>query len=531
MNNIQILDCTLRDGGYINNWEFGEKIIKKILKRLTEANVDIIECGFLSETEYDVEKTIFSKVAQLDKLLPKNRNSKYVAMIALGEKEISYEKIPMCDGQSITGIRLTFHKHEIERAFGFAEDLMRKGYHVFIQPVGTCTYSDKELLELVEKVNILHPYAFYIVDTLGTITGIELLRLFQLTDNNLDKGIKIGFHSHNNLQLSFSNSQELIKIFTERDIIIDSSVMGMGRGAGNLCTELLAQYMNEHLYTHYDVTNILEIADNYLMRIKENSPWGYTIPYYIAAVRKCHPNYATYLMNLQTLTVKDIEFIMGSIPKDKRALYDKECVKELYNQYLAHYVDDSEAIKELRTLWKNKTILALAPGKSLIEEQDKINTYIEEEKPYIITVNFITEMYNEDMLFISNLKRFENLETAFENVNGKKVIVTSNIEGDINDSVFKINYADYLNNDDFVSDNAGLMLFKLLKRCGVEKVVLAGFDGFESNIKANYYNKELINNVEVEQLEIKTIKIKEQIELLRKVMNIEFLTKSQYERK
>ena len=529
MNNIKILDCTLRDGGYINNWNFGEKVAKRILRELSNAHIDIVECGFLEETEYNPEKTIFNSLEKVSGILPDNPASRYVAMIALGEKELSYEKIEMCNGKSIWGIRLSFHKHEVERAFDYAANLMKKGYQVFIQPVGTCTYSDKEFLELIERVNLLKPYSFYIVDTLGTIKGTELMRLFQLADNNLAEGIKIGFHSHNNLQLAFANAQELIKAFTDREVILDASVLGMGRGAGNLCTELITQYMNETLKTDYNVTALLEIVDNYLMSIKESNPWGYTIPYYIAAVHKCHPDYAIYLMNRQTLNVRDIERIIGRIPEDKHALYDKNYIEKLYGEYQSHYIDDGETIQKLREKWKGRNICVLAPGTTIRTESKRIQEYIQEHKPCVIMVNFNSNLYVADMIFVSNLKRFEVNDVLSNNWRDKDVIITSNIVTKRNDNFYTVNYTNYLNSDSMISDNAGLMLLELLKRCDVKKLALAGFDGFVTNKKQNYFTKELINSVESSVLETKTEKIKKQLRRLQEEMEILFITTSQYE--
>lgn len=530
MSNIQILDCTLRDGGYINKWCFGNRIIKRILKYLSEAHMDIVECGFLSDGDYDAEKTIFNHPSQINTLLPCN-NVKYVAMIALGEKEIDYKKVPMCDENGIWGIRLTFHKHEIERAFIYARDLMSKGYKVFIQPVGTCTYSDRELLELVHMVNNLNPYAFYIVDTLGTITGTELMRIFQMIDVNLNPQICIGFHSHNNLQLSFSNAQKLIHHFTERNIIIDASVQGMGRGAGNLCTELIAQYLNEKVHSSYDVIPLLEIIDKYLNNIKEETPWGYAIPYYISAVNNCHPNYASFLMNKQTLRVKDIKRILDRIPLDKRALFDNELIKEIYEQYMERLIDDKENIKQLSKEFENQEILVMGPGSSILKERDIIDSYIKGKNPIIITVNFVSDYYDADYIFVSNMKRFDDMD--FSNVDKwkKKVVVTSNINCIDSENVIKVNYASYTNSDYIISDNAGLMLLHLLRRCMVKKIALAGFDGFVPYAKQNYYSKELLNSVEYAELEAKTVHIKEQINQLKKEMDIKFITKSQYEEK
>lgn len=102
---------------------------------------------------------------------------------------------------------------------------------------GDCFYSDIELLRLVEKINALRPYAFYIVDTLGSMYRNEVSHRFYLIDENMDPQIRLGFHGHNNMQLAFSNAQVLGKIQTKRTLILDSSVYGMGRGAGNLPTD------------------------------------------------------------------------------------------------------------------------------------------------------------------------------------------------------------------------------------------------------------------------------------------------------
>lgn len=290
---IQILDCTLRDGGYINDWAFGRKTITSILDKLESANIDIIECGFLTGMVQDEDCSLFNSVSQLEAVLPKReRNSMYVAMIAIGEKELHPSELMPYDGKSIGGIRLTFHKEEIAQAFEWARIIMEKGYEVFMQPVGTAFYSDLELLQLVEKINELNPYAFYIVDTLGSMYRNEVSHRFYLIDENMRQEIHLGFHGHNNLQLAFSNAQVLGKIQTKRTLILDASVYGMGRGAGNLPTELITQYINKNIASRYDVTMVMDIYDEYIAAIRKEYEWGYTVPYHIAASNVCHPNYA-----------------------------------------------------------------------------------------------------------------------------------------------------------------------------------------------------------------------------------------------
>ena len=383
----QILDCTLRDGGYINDWRFGKKTIVSILEKLEKANIDIIECGFLTRMVKDEACSLFNDIAQIEKVLPRQgRTAMYVAMIAIGEKELHPSELAPFDGKSLEGIRLTFHKGEIDQAMEWARIIQEKGYKVFMQPVGTGFYTDMELLQLVEKMNQLQPYAFYIVDTLGSMYRNEVSHRFYLIDENMRPEIHLGFHGHNNLQLAFSNAQVLGKIQTKRTLILDSSVNGMGRGAGNLPTELITQYINKNIASRYDVTMVMDIYDEYISAIRKKFEWGYSVPYHIAASNVCHPNYASYLINKQTLTMKDIEKIIQSIPEEYKILYDQSLIEELYVRYQSRNIDDSAAVQEISGWLSGRKILLLAPGKSLVSHYDSILRFVEEEHPFVLSL-------------------------------------------------------------------------------------------------------------------------------------------------
>ena len=168
MENIRLLDCTLRDGGYINQWGFGEKTIRSIASRLTEAGTDIIEVGFLRNCTWDKDKTLFPSIKKLKKILPANSSSTRFAAMAL-HNQYDVEKLEPCDG-SIDIIRVTFHDYDIEEGLVFCEKVKKKGYQLFVNPINIMGYSDRQLLELLEKVNRLHPYGFSIVDTFGSMT-------------------------------------------------------------------------------------------------------------------------------------------------------------------------------------------------------------------------------------------------------------------------------------------------------------------------------------------------------------------------
>jgi 4-hydroxy 2-oxovalerate aldolase len=525
---IQILDCTLRDGGYVNDFRFGRKIISSIISKLSESNIEMIECGFLSDiAKYDEDRTFFNSTSQIKDIIGvKKKNILYVGMIALGEKEIAGDKIPFYDNTSIDAIRITFHKNEVNRGIKLCSQLMAKGYKIFMQPIGTSTYSDEELIELIKKINKINPYAFAIVDTLGTMYQNDLMHLFYLFDHNLNKDIMIGFHSHNNLQLSFSNALTLMQIYTKRNIVIDTSVFGMGRGAGNLCTELLAQYINENIEHRYNVVPLLEIIDDYLSPVFSKTPWGYSVPYYLSATHNCHPNYASHLLNKQTVSVKIIDCLLKQIPNNERSIYNKTLIENIYIAYQNRAIDDEESLTKLSERFKNKSILVIAPGRSIIEEQSAIEDFIYRVKPVIISVNFGYTNIKADYIFISNAKRYEAFYA--DNNEFTNLILTSNIQTGAKECDLVVNYAGLLNDNPSISDNAGMMLLKLLVHLNVDKIYLAGFDGFSENKSTNYFSNEMINNVDFEELSIKNQSIKTYIGILKQQSDIQFITKSIY---
>jgi len=525
---IKVLDCTLRDGGYVNEWNFGEFNIKRIITHLRDAEIEIIECGFLSNRRtYDPNVSIFESVEQFTGVIPFNRGkSTYVCMINYGEYEA--EDIPTFDGSSVDGIRVAFHKKDIPGAIDFCTKIAQKGYQIFIQPMVTINYSDIELLELVKAVNEINPVGFYIVDSFGVMKKNDLLRMFYLVDNNLNSNINIGYHSHNNLQLAYSNAQALVDVKSKRTRVIDSSVFGMGRGAGNLNTELFVQYLNETSEGTYYVYPLLQIIDETLNKIYSINYWGYSLPHYLSSTCNCHPNYASYLSDKNTLTVKSISEVLSKIPKENRVNFDKKCVEELYLSYQKHYIDDTDAVKVLSGNFYEKNIVVIAPGSSIEEYGQEIAGVINQEETIAISVNFLPEKFKCNYCFVSNNKRFETIvESGKLSSKEVEVILTSNISPN-NVDFIQVNYNDLLNETQAVRDNAMLMLLKLLTTLNVKKVFLAGFDGYSYDNTQNYADKNMIINTSNKVITDLNLGISEVLTELTKKLDMNFITPSLY---
>jgi 4-hydroxy 2-oxovalerate aldolase len=532
MNKIEILDCTLRDGGYVNNWEFGKNNIKKIVDNLAHSNVDVIEMGFLSnKKEANKNKSIFDTVEGFSKFLPNNKkNSMFVAMINNGE--YNSEDLPEFDGKSIQGLRVAFHKKDKEKAIPLCRGIAKKGYKLFIQPMVTINYTDKELLDLIDVFNEIKPYAFYVADSFGMMKQKDLLRMFYLIDNNLDKNINIGYHAHNNMQLAYSNAQALINTNTNRTMMIDSSIFGMGRGAGNLNTELIMQFLNEkdkNKKNKYLIKPLLKTIDEVLNKIYQETYWGYSLPHYLSAVHNCHPNYATHLSEKNTLTVDSIDEILSKITEEKRANFDKNFAEKLYLDYQNHTINDEQMVSKLAKDFSNKNIVLISPGKSLKNYEKQIEKLSKKENNLVVSINFSPENIKTQYMFLSNEKRLEQLNDNVKvNLDNIKKIYTSNIKE--NNTSIKINYMSLLNNTHAVRDNSALMFLNLLKKINFkQKVYLAGLDGYSQNISENYAKNDMVMVANKKILKNINEGISKELLKIKNTLNLEFVTPSLYE--
>ena len=523
MNNIRLLDCTLRDGGYINNWEFGFHIIRDIIKKLVESQVDYVEVGFLRDCEYSRDKALFNNCAEIEPILPNNRGNVMFTAMALHNK-YDINKLEPYDGKTIEAIRVTFHDYDIDQGLLFVEKAKEKGYKVFCNPINIMGYSDQMILQLLEKINRIQPYAFSIVDTFGSMMRSDLHRIYSLVEHNLDKSIVIGLHLHENLALSYSLAQEFMSIKSvERKSVIDASMLGMGRVPGNLCLELIMDYMNKTQGSTYDVNPVLDGIDDHIVQLKKIEPWGYSIAYALSAKYNLHRNYAEFLLGKGRLRAKQINQILASIDDNKKTAYDEAYIESLYEGFQNHEVDDSNLLKKLAVEWRGKEILILAPGSSIANQKQVIETFIKEKKPIIISANFISEIYYQDYVFCSNAMRYSAIE---DKCNMGKLLVTSNLT-DISGTNNILNYADLSLDDKGKCDNCVIMLMKLLYRVGIFKVYVAGFDGYQTK-KCNYIDSYMTNQHTKGQEE--NIKNTGYVSDIRKKMEVVFLTKSIYDK-
>lgn len=331
--NAKILDCTLRDGSHINEGWFGKENIKNIIKDLVGSKVDIIELGFLKNGNYSEDQTFFNRVEEIYPYLESvNKNQEYSVMIRPDWYNINL--LSESNGL-INNIRFAFYYKDIELTKEYCKVAKDKGYNIFLNPVNIMSYNEEQLIEMLQVVNEVKPYCVTIVDTFGAMQINDLEFIYNKYEEILNKNIVIGLHLHENLSLTFALAQHFLNFKRkERKVIIDGSLLGMGRAPGNLCIEVILNYFNEMYSGKYELSFIYNCISNIIEPIKEKNKWGYSPEYFLTGMLKIHRSYAEYLINKKELSLNDIAFILKEIKSEKRKkIYDEKYIEKLYLDY------------------------------------------------------------------------------------------------------------------------------------------------------------------------------------------------------
>lgn len=531
MGSIRLLDCTLRDGGYVNDWEFGHDKLISIFERLVDAKVDIIEIGFLDDRRpFDINRSIMPDTASAEKIWGRvtGKPDMVVAMIDYGTCKIS--NLQPCKDSFIDGIRVIFKKHIMREALDYCAEVKQLGYKAFAQLVSITSYSDDELLELTKLVNDVKPYAVSMVDTYGLLKPNKLLHYYEILDKNVLPEIQIGFHAHNNFQLGYANAITFMEKETLHDVVVDGTLYGMGKSAGNAPIELVAEYMNDNRASQYHIAPMLEAITENVMEFYAKNPWGYQMVYYLSAANKCHPNYVSYLYGKENLSLSKMNSILGKIePDDKKLLYDKNLAEKMYDEFVKQNMDDTDVMDRLAEELSSKSLLLLGPGKNIKLQKNSIHEFIEKEKPVIVSINYVPADFCIDYVFVTKRNRYLELtESLHQDKNTKvKIISTSNVEcrGDFSD--FVVDKLPLLDRKSSIPDNSFLMLLKLLKKIDIKRVTCAGFDGYSAK-DDNYFNPEMEYSFIKEEAYRLNVYIRDVLMNEYRDMDIQFLTYSHY---
>jgi 3-deoxy-D-manno-octulosonate cytidylyltransferase len=311
----------------------------------------------------------------------------------------------------------------------------------------------------------------------------------------------------------------MVEMVSHRDIAIDTSVYGMGRGAGNLNTEIFIDYLNKSYGVSYKINPLLEIIDNYLESLYSKKRWGFSIAHYLSAIYDTHPSYGSYLLNKKTLPINAIENLLSSINKNQKYTYNEEYIQEIYKKFQTRHQQKSLFSMDMI---EGKTPLLLASGSSLSLYMDKVRKLSLDDDIVTIALNHVPQ-FNVDYYFFSNQKRYLEFMSV---INPRKLIVGTNIElHTMHDKAYSIDYRECSS----ISENVTSLMLHFLHNIDARKVLIAGLDGF-SGSDENYYYEETDQPFDKKELINRDNEINRFVSYYADKLRIRFVTPSVFER-
>jgi 4-hydroxy 2-oxovalerate aldolase len=329
-----LLDCTLRDGGQLleaheSALRFGIGNTVDIAYKLCKAGIDIIELGFVNVSAEDHrDMALFPTIESISSIIPEQRETGQMFSALFPVPDYPIGKIPEYKSSYCDIIRVILRYSELQKSLDFCRRISEKGYKVFIQPMVTARYTQEDLKTLLDAANHMGAYAVYFVDSYGYMYGQDIINYYTLFDKVLDSSIKIGFHAHNNMNLAFANTLAFIEQQDDRGILIDSCLLGMGQGAGNLQTEIISDYLNKNYNSMYNYDAILEACE-IIEKLWNKNLWGYSVPRLLSAINGAAYKFSESLRENYKLSFVEINHILKSIPEEIRHRYTIDNIRKL----------------------------------------------------------------------------------------------------------------------------------------------------------------------------------------------------------
>lgn len=519
---IKILDCTLRDGGrcFGNTW--GDNTIKEISYGLSEAGVDFIELGFwwfTMDGVCRVNSTVFQEPEEMAEF-SKNGQS-YLAYIEYVLYKMENNIIPLKEKTCVDGIRLGLLKDEIEDARNTMQEIIEKGYKLFVQGINALSYHKDEWIHFIKIVNEIKPYALAIVDTYGNMDENTLTEIISFINVHLDKSIALDFHSHNSKGLSNHLAGKFLELTGARTVILDTTLNGIGMGAGNLSTEFVVdELIKRNPDSQYNKLLIDELIEKHIAPLKRRMTWEHSEATALAAENWMPNIYLSYILNRYCkLTDVNKKLLVGMHPIAKSG--GKHLIDTYYRVLMKREMVES-SYYNLKNAFYQKNIVVVGKGPSLMENYEELRDALDKKSSILVFVNAYKEDLFKDIeapkyYYFSNVNYFEEFNHNREKNKSYNEIILSGIginpiNGD-GVSNFPVNFIDLVGDMRITSADSLWVILNLIKFLDLEcRVYLAGFDGTDSGTN-----------------EHQVFIYKKYLKIIEENLNICFLTPSVYQ--
>tara|TARA_B100000767_G_scaffold275789_1_gene315661 strand:+ start:2203 stop:3807 length:1605 start_codon:yes stop_codon:yes gene_type:complete len=490
-----VLDCTLRDGGYYNNWDFEESLVTSYLQAMDALQIDFIEIGFRT-LKNDTFKGAFAFTTDnyLKSLnIPVGLKNKIGVMINGSEiadpktQIACLEKLFSPKSKSpVTLVRIACHIHEFNDCLPAANWLKKKGYLVGynLMQISDCPY--EEITRLAKDASSYPIDVLYFADSLGNLnqqTTTNIIHAFQAGWSG-----PLGIHTHDNMGQAIANVKQSIKSGV---IWIDSTITGMGRGPGNAQTEIVILSLGERFKNQRSFIKLFKLIQQYFKPMQNHYGWGMNPFYFLAGQNNIHPSYIQEMMQDNRYNEEDILAVIDQlkIKGGKKFSFDNlESARHFYPS-------EPEGSWEPEKLLKDSSVLILGSGPGIKKYQKAIENFIENTKPYVIALNTQQNIKQELINARTACHPMRLLVDFPEHIKLPQPLITPysmlplNIKTALKDKKLlnfgvKINSEGFAFHKNYCEIPTSLVIAYTISVANsgkAKEILLAGFDGYEHN--------------------------------------------------
>lgn len=509
-NDIVVLDCTLRDGGYYNQWDFDEVLVNDYLNAVAVAGIKFVEIGF----RFTPKDTFFGPYAYSTDdflrslVIPESLN---IGVMLNAKDLVTYEgEVTECidtlfapvSQSPVSFVRIATHLTEVEACREAVERLDELGYQVGLNLMQANLYSDEILSNFAASINAWGKiFVLYFADSLGNMNAVDVQSLVESFSRQWPGAI--GIHAHNNMGRAVNNTTTALESGARW---LDATILGMGRGAGNAASEILLLEMLARGETKYTPEKLLQLIEAYFLPLKEKYAWGESFFYYMAGLHKVHPTYVQEMLSNDRYVATDIVNVIASL--------EDEVANSFSNTSLQSVIDVNYNIWKGcwdATDWvKNKTVMILAGGQQLYRHQKAILNHIKRHKPMVLSLNLIADFPTDciSMFVACHPTRIRAQAIQYQAIK-KPLILPCDTLTDDEKAILKDNkiydYGMAVARNTFKTRAEGCTLpyplaiaYALSVVCqgGAEKIIFCGFDGYDSSDPRQSQTNEVLRHIE-----------------------------------
>lgn len=386
---MKLLDCTLRDGGYYNNWDFSEEIIEAYLYAMVSININYIELGFRSlknekfSGAFAFTKDSFIKSLNIPEILKIGVmiNAKELAEDPIEIFSVLKQIFSSKKDSSLTFVRIATYFQDINKALHACKWLHENGYLVMINLMQISDFSKEEIYDVTKKVKEYPLDVLYFADSMGSLNCEKTSEIIYNIQKYWDG--PIGFHAHDNMGRALINS---IKSFEEGVVWNDCTVLGMGRGAGNTQTEYLILELEGLLKNNSNINPLITLINKYFKPMKEMYKWGTNTFYFLTGKYGIHSAYVQEMLTDSRYDEKDILSVINYLKNTGGKRFNKSTLESA--RHFFHGEPVGTWIPE--TLIEGQEVLILGPGPGSFKYKKIIEYFIMNNKPFVIALNTLS---------------------------------------------------------------------------------------------------------------------------------------------